>query len=355
MNQTPISTRRDERLCLSATVHLPVPVPACACVAACVLARLAYLFPRVYFWSDTRHLKIKVGNQAFATFAVSQGVPVYRVVHHRDPVPHVPFEAWGYRHPPTEVFFDADQTSYMVCDDTGEDLACSDQFWVRGYPIYLHDPGWRYDEEPCIRMGLMFVGCVRMVTVGILQGCPSGSSLVLASPKKIFVLVKKQGRPSSGVFIAGVLFRGLERSYVRPTRMRSLVFLSYYRSLASDLPSPGDPKSNRTKRPTQQTTESSTAGRKKRTPRTERICTNSLQVISGAMHVSDHLWYLEVDYTMAYLNCFMSGEGEEGKRKELPPPDGRGPTASGAAAVAAAAAAAIEAASVPQVPATPVN
>ncbi|CAM9390329.1 unnamed protein product [Scytosiphon promiscuus] len=156
-------------------------------------------FAPVYIFGAPR-----VGNEAFATFAISHGVPIYRVVHHRDPVPHVPFEVWGYRHPPTEAFFNADQTSYMVCDDSGEDLACSDQFWV----------------------------------------------------------------------------------------------------------------------------------------------------ISGAMHVSDHLWYLEVDYTMAYLNCFMSGDGDQGKRKELPAGDGRGAGAAGAAALAAAAAAAIEAASAPPVSAT---
>lgn len=97
--------------------HLLVYLSTCVCVF-CLLR-------------TSRHGK-KVGNEAFVTFAISHGVPIYRVVHHRDPVPHVPFEVWGYRHPPTEVFFNADQTSYLVCDDSGEDLACSDQFWVGG-------------------------------------------------------------------------------------------------------------------------------------------------------------------------------------------------------------------------------
>ena len=72
----------------------------------------------------------RVGNAAFATYSASRGVPIFRVVHHRDPVPHVPFEAWGYVHPPREVFFDAPQDSYVVCDESGEDATCSDQFWV---------------------------------------------------------------------------------------------------------------------------------------------------------------------------------------------------------------------------------
>lgn len=66
----------------------------------------------------------------FAKFSASHGVPIFRVVHYHDPVPHLPFETWGYRHPPTEIFYSEDQTSYVVCNDTGEDLSCSDQFWV---------------------------------------------------------------------------------------------------------------------------------------------------------------------------------------------------------------------------------
>lgn len=85
---------------------------------------------RLLFPCFSTRCSFKVGNAAFATFSVSHGVPIFRVVHNRDPVPHLPFEAWGYRHPPTEIFFDADQTSHVVCNDSGEDLACSDQFWV---------------------------------------------------------------------------------------------------------------------------------------------------------------------------------------------------------------------------------
>lgn len=58
------------------------------------------------------------------------GVPIFRLVHHRDPVPHLPLEAWGYHHPPTEVFYTEDQSSYQVCNSSGEDDTCSNQFWV---------------------------------------------------------------------------------------------------------------------------------------------------------------------------------------------------------------------------------
>ncbi len=36
---------------------------------------------------------------------------------------------------------------------------------------------------------------------------------------------------------------------------------------------------------------------------------NAPQVISGALHVSDHLSYLEVDYTKAYLQCVIGQQG----------------------------------------------
>ena len=104
---------------------------------------------------------IKVGNEAFADFSVSHGVPIYRVVHHKDPVPHLPFESWGYHHPPTEVFFDADQTSFVVCDDSGEDETCSDQYWVGGQGFHLF---WDFSgclpPEVCVAcVGRKLPGC----------------------------------------------------------------------------------------------------------------------------------------------------------------------------------------------------
>lgn len=63
----------------------------------------------------------------------------FRVVHHRDPVPHLPFTSWGYRHPSIEIFYDNKQTSFAVCDETGEDPSCSDQFWVLPDFAYISD------------------------------------------------------------------------------------------------------------------------------------------------------------------------------------------------------------------------
>ena len=51
-----------------------------------------------------------------------------RITHHRDPVPHLPYELWGFHHPCTEVFYNLDNSYYKVCDSTGEDKTCSNQY-----------------------------------------------------------------------------------------------------------------------------------------------------------------------------------------------------------------------------------
>mmetsp|Transcript_17260 Transcript_17260/g.60642 ORF Transcript_17260/g.60642 Transcript_17260/m.60642 type:complete len:296 (-) Transcript_17260:4542-5429(-) len=70
----------------------------------------------------------RVGNAAFAKyFAASMTTaPHYRVTHNADPVPHVPPKSFGFRHTPTEVFYDAPSTHYKTCDGSGEDKSCAD-------------------------------------------------------------------------------------------------------------------------------------------------------------------------------------------------------------------------------------
>ena len=53
----------------------------------------------------------------------------WRLTHHKDPVPHVPFEEWDFHHQPTEVFYDEASDGYTLCDSSGEDPLCSDQYW----------------------------------------------------------------------------------------------------------------------------------------------------------------------------------------------------------------------------------
>ncbi|CAM9917812.1 unnamed protein product [Ectocarpus fasciculatus] len=82
-------------------------------------------FTPIYVYGSPR-----VGNEAFATLTTRPGVSIFRLVHHRDPVPHLPLAAWGYHHPPKEVFYAEDMLSYKICDDSGEDDTCSNQFWA---------------------------------------------------------------------------------------------------------------------------------------------------------------------------------------------------------------------------------
>jgi hypothetical protein len=100
----------------------------------------------------------RVGNSAFATWAASTlgRSPHFRVTHRRDPVPHLPLEVMGFRHPEREVsplvgqgrrarsrrmervtwlatrlqifYSGSSEGSYKGCDGSGEDSSCSDKY-----------------------------------------------------------------------------------------------------------------------------------------------------------------------------------------------------------------------------------
>jgi len=71
----------------------------------------------------------RVGNYAFAqNFANS--INSYRITHWMDPVPHLPPKVFGFEQNPTEVFYQEDNQDYLVCNGSGEDPNCSDQFPV---------------------------------------------------------------------------------------------------------------------------------------------------------------------------------------------------------------------------------
>jgi len=72
----------------------------------------------------------RVGDEAFEIFYTNEVAQNYRVTHHKDPVPHLPPEAFGFHHNPNEVFYDELENEYTVCDDSGEDPNCSDQYYA---------------------------------------------------------------------------------------------------------------------------------------------------------------------------------------------------------------------------------
>jgi len=82
-----------------------------------------YPIEAVYTYGEPR-----VGNTAFKNF-YNQGTHLsWRVTHWQDPVPHLPLQIMGFTHIVTEVFYTEDSSSYKVCDSSGEDKSCSDQF-----------------------------------------------------------------------------------------------------------------------------------------------------------------------------------------------------------------------------------
>lgn len=72
----------------------------------------------------------RVGNKNFANWFHATFKNTYlRVTHHRDPVPHLPPESFGFRHTPQEIFYNEANSKYQVCSATnGEDPDCSDKY-----------------------------------------------------------------------------------------------------------------------------------------------------------------------------------------------------------------------------------
>lgn len=64
----------------------------------------------------------RVGNEQFQAF-LSNSLPSgrhYRLTHHKDPVPHLPLMAMGFQHEPQEVFYKADPSYYVLCNQVSE-------------------------------------------------------------------------------------------------------------------------------------------------------------------------------------------------------------------------------------------
>ena len=71
---------------------------------------------------------LRIGNGGFVRFLKEKVQTIFRVVHNKDPVPHLPPYDFGYLHPANEIFYNEDFTSYTVCNDSGEDKTCSNKY-----------------------------------------------------------------------------------------------------------------------------------------------------------------------------------------------------------------------------------
>ncbi|GAB5036986.1 lipase family protein [Nannochloropsis oceanica] len=101
-----------------------------ALAVLCMLDLLALSYPVT---QTTTFGQPRVGNKEFSSFfnqTIIPSIPFFRLVHHRDPVPHLPPQSLGFHHSPFEVFYSEDESSYVICDPTGEDKHCSNQYYI---------------------------------------------------------------------------------------------------------------------------------------------------------------------------------------------------------------------------------
>jgi hypothetical protein len=95
-------------------------------LAADMAANHGITADKVYTFGQPR-----VGNEAFSNW-YKQTIPGHiRVTHHRDVVPHLPLKLMHYYHVATEVYYAAEDYTpggYTVCNGSGEDDKCADDF-----------------------------------------------------------------------------------------------------------------------------------------------------------------------------------------------------------------------------------
>eukprot|EP01084_Bolivina_argentea_P058640 107070_1 len=89
----------------------------------------------------------RVGDSKFAEY-YHQRIPNHvRVVHYKDPVPHIPGQIFGYHHIATEEFYTTQDSNgtHITCNESGEDPLCSNQYgrWkIVNIDDHLHYMGY---------------------------------------------------------------------------------------------------------------------------------------------------------------------------------------------------------------------
>lgn len=128
---------------ISVTGHSLGAALAALCTAE--LTHLGYKLKPTYNYGMPR-----LGDDNFYKwyYGSSNIAGTFRVVHHKDPVPHVPFNNWGFHHFPYEVFYEDDYTKYKVCDTTGEDPTCGNKYAVDANVVdHARYMGWDFGAE----------------------------------------------------------------------------------------------------------------------------------------------------------------------------------------------------------------
>ena len=94
----------------------------------------------------------RLGNEQFAHFMNLKIPTIFRVTYSHDLAPHLPPTNFEYLHPASEVFYTDNFNKYKVCDSSGEDPSCSNQY----YPHYTFADNHVYfvsmDSSLCWKM-----------------------------------------------------------------------------------------------------------------------------------------------------------------------------------------------------------
>merc|ERR1712032_333452 len=77
----------------------------------------------------------------------------FRVTYHKDPVPHLAPEYFGFFHLPPEIFFDTNFTNHVECLDA-EDDACAGQYSNLADDLY-----WSSDHLLYMGVNTSSAGC----------------------------------------------------------------------------------------------------------------------------------------------------------------------------------------------------
>ena len=99
-----------------------------AALATLMAYDIATMFPTYELSYVVNFGSPRVGNSAFSTSfnSFSSSFTHYRITHYYDIVPHVPEEFLGYEHVSNEIWYDEENTDFIICNDTSdEDDNCS--------------------------------------------------------------------------------------------------------------------------------------------------------------------------------------------------------------------------------------
>ena len=115
-----------------------------AAIAAISALSTKFFFPSLHVTLHN-YGQPRVGNKPLANFMMKKIDAIYRVVHNKDLVPHLPphLPEFNYHHAAYEIFFNEDLSVYKTCNSSGEDSTCSDKFFPN-YDPNDHDHYFMY-------------------------------------------------------------------------------------------------------------------------------------------------------------------------------------------------------------------